>query len=294
MLIIHHNDADGRCAAAIVGRSHYAAGENVEYIEADYGKLKSSDWLREMIDKCRIHKLVFIVDFSLSEDSMIRLVEDCDCDLHWIDHHVSSKDYRDGFKGLRDFTNKGLSGCELAWEYCYPENIMPKIVRMIGDYDTWRLEHDKECKPIIVYLDSMQTAPEDAWWNWALGATTREIEDIINHGRMMTRYRDGYSAGCRKGFGFETVFHDLNCYALNMGRMGSAMMGNEMDCRDACISFFFDGDRFTVSIYSSKPEVDCAEICKKHGGGGHKGAAGFTCDELPFKKTTTKTGELNG
>jgi nanoRNase/pAp phosphatase (c-di-AMP/oligoRNAs hydrolase) len=47
-----------------------------------------------------------------------------------------------------------------------------------------------------------------------------------------------------------------------------------------------DGRLFTVSMYSEKKTVDCADICKQHGGGGHKGAAGFTCPALPFTKTS--------
>lgn len=37
-----------------------------------------------------------------------------------------------------------------------------------------------------------------------------------------------------------------------------------------------------VSIYSTKPEIDCGAIAKSFGGGGHKGAAGFICDRLPW------------
>jgi len=41
-IIIHHNDADGRCAAAIVGLSEYCNKEITEYIEADYSMLKGT------------------------------------------------------------------------------------------------------------------------------------------------------------------------------------------------------------------------------------------------------------
>ena len=46
--------------------------------------------------------------------------------------------------------------------------------------------------------------------------------------------------------------------------------------------FSFDGDKWTVSLYSTS--VDVSEIAKKYGGGGHKGASGFHCKELPFMK----------
>ena len=36
--------------------------------------------------------------------------------------------------------------------------------------------------------------------------------------------------------------------------------------------------------YIPKKNIDCSEIAKKYGGGGHKQAAGFQCKELPFKR----------
>jgi nanoRNase/pAp phosphatase (c-di-AMP/oligoRNAs hydrolase) len=37
-----------------------------------------------------------------------------------------------------------------------------------------------------------------------------------------------------------------------------------------------------VSLYSEK--VDVSIIAKNHGGGGHAGAAGFICRDLPFER----------
>lgn len=41
--------------------------------------------------------------------------------------------------------------------------------------------------------------------------------------------------------------------------------------------------KWKVSLYSTNPEIDCGEICKTFGGGGHKGAAEFVCDKLPWE-----------
>ena len=37
-----------------------------------------------------------------------------------------------------------------------------------------------------------------------------------------------------------------------------------------------------VSLYTIFDHIDVSEIAKKYGGGGHKNAAGFVCDNLPF------------
>ncbi len=53
---------------------------------------------------------------------------------------------------------------------------------------------------------------------------------------------------------------------------------------DLMITFVRRKDKlWNVSLYSTKPDVDCGAIAKSFGGGGHKGAAGFQCDELPFE-----------
>ena len=50
-----------------------------------------------------------------------------------------------------------------------------------------------------------------------------------------------------------------------------------------CVYGQLKDGRWRVSLYSTKPEVDCGAICKSLGGGGHAGAAGFICDELPWR-----------
>jgi len=45
----------------------------------------------------------------------------------------------------------------------------------------------------------------------------------------------------------------------------------------------FDGKKYSYSIFSSNPNIDCSKIAESYGGGGHKGAAGFSSDELLFR-----------
>jgi nanoRNase/pAp phosphatase (c-di-AMP/oligoRNAs hydrolase) len=52
---------------------------------------------------------------------------------------------------------------------------------------------------------------------------------------------------------------------------------------DAMLTFGWRRGQWTVSLYSVKQDVDVSEVAVKHGGGGHKGAAGFQCTELPFR-----------
>lgn len=79
--------------------------------------------------------------------------------------------------------------------------------------------------------------------------------------------------------------HRLIC--LNTLQRGSWLFNSVWDPakHDAMCAYgqLKDG-RWRVSLYSTKEEVDCGAIAKVLGGGGHKGAAGFICDELPWSK----------
>ena len=51
---------------------------------------------------------------------------------------------------------------------------------------------------------------------------------------------------------------------------------------DAMLTFGWRKGKWTVSLYSDKDDIDVGIIAKGRGGGGHKGAAGFQVDVLPF------------
>ena len=42
----------------------------------------------------------------------------------------------------------------------------------------------------------------------------------------------------------------------------------------------FNGEYWIVSLYSNKVDIDCSYCAKAFGGGGHKGAAGCTFNQL--------------
>ncbi len=68
---------------------------------------------------------------------------------------------------------------------------------------------------------------------------------------------------------------------MNLHMFGSLAFNELMFDYPICIGFVYDGKQYTVGLYSR--EIDVSEIAKKYDGGGHKGAAGFVCKELPFK-----------
>lgn len=286
MKIIHHNDADGRCAAAIVVRHCRECERNVtaaDLIEMDYAHPLE-------LTRFAASEPVVIVDFSLLPPVMAKLLE-ITRDVTWIDHHQSCRDYDYGcaLAGKRNFEDGGPSGCELAWQYFFPDAPMPLAVWLIGDYDSWRGELKPDSWDFRVGVELHDQYPLGYWWEnlfvayptgGCLGPSL--CERIIEEGRLCGRYRDQYCLNFRHAFGYETALNGFSAYACNLYRFGSQAFGQLVDEYDLCIAYAHDGQRWTVSLYSAKPGIDCAKIAKSFGGGGHTGAAGFSCTELPF------------
>lgn len=282
MICFHHNDADGRCCAALVFNYHVHIGlaDRIKFVELDYKD-------RVPVEIILPDEKVFIVDFSFPVLVMEQVLA-VTPNIVWIDHHATAAQYHYGvdMKGIRNFADKAEAACELTWRYLYEGRWPPKSLVLIGDYDKWAMkwEEKSKCFHEGLKLDPEFTKPTSpAWTELLYSRDSGALADaIIEEGKTAIRYRDGYCQEMCKSFGYETDFEGLRCFALNVYKFGSQAYGDMMNQYDACIAYAHDGTKFTVSLYSIK--TDIAVICKKYGGGGHKGAAGFTCVELPFKK----------
>ncbi len=49
------------------------------------------------------------------------------------------------------------------------------------------------------------------------------------------------------------------------------------------LSFGWHGGYWKVSLFTDREDMDVSAVARELGGGGHKKAAGFTCERLPFK-----------
>lgn len=275
MICIHHNDLDGKCSAAIVERFNF--GHPITYIETDY---KNPPPPKEVISG----QDVVIVDFSYKPAEMEEIIKHA-MSVTWIDHHATAKDYPyQNLRGLRNFEDKAFAGCELAWMYFFPHLSMPMCVKLIGDYDKWALIlHDS--KAFYEGMKLLKNDPTECIWIDLLSDNPNGCNDIIKAGCTATLYRDNYCNSLCKSFGYETEIDGRRAYACNQSMFGSGGFGHRFEQYPLCIAYIHDGKKFTVSLYSTT--VDVSVIAKDHGGGGHKGAAGFVCETLPFSKDSS-------
>lgn len=281
MKVFYHNDLDGQCAAFCV-KLHKNLTNKQDFIEMDY----KTDFPLESIKK---DEEVWILDYSIDPSIMKKLLKKTE-NVWWIDHHRSAiEKYSDADLAVQGLVKEGISGCELTYMYLNgidDREDVPRFIRYIGDYDVW--DHKfKESSPFYFSLQSEDTHPtSDFWDKLSLSEinNTKLVDDKIKEGHLILKYRDAWAEQFVQRYGFETKFEGHNWFAANLGQCGSEYFKSVEKNHDLLISFAWDGKVWSVSLYSLKPDkVNVSEIAKKHGGGGHPGASGFTCKDLPFK-----------
>ena len=266
ILCLHHNDADGRAAAAIVRR---ALGQDIWLYEMDYG-----DSLP--LERVLVSDHIIIVDFSLPLDEMMKLAS-----YHqftWIDHHKSAIDemdsVADNWDGIRDTSE---AACVLTWKYYYPDLPVPRAVTLIGDRDIWRWS-EKDTGAFNEGLYQIDNRPlNDSLWTPLLDDDSEAIERIIAEGSLLRDARLRDIRRLTSSLGYAVSFDGHRTLAINTrgsGDLGQHVRGLGYDIAYCYIDKVQNGTLYTyVTLYSES--VDVSVIAASFGGGGHAGAAGF-------------------
>ena len=298
MKCFYHNDADGKCAGFWVALSAGLTDLESNYEPEDSDFVEMSYEKRFPIEIVRPNEMVYIVDYHITPDEMRELLK-ITKDVTWIDHHKTAiEKYADFEHDIRGVRYDGIAGCMLT--YCYlhhmtdrgagpikPFNLSmtkdaPMFTKLIADWDVWKFDYGYKTRNFITAFNVYDFKPFSDNWDRFLRETNAE-DTMIDEGRVMIKYRDAWASGYLERFGFETEFEGLKCFAVNLGNCNSEYFKSLPNGKyDAFMPFAFNGEMYTVSMYSTA--VDVSGICKKYGGGGHMKAAGFQCKELPFKK----------
>lgn len=285
MKIVHHNDADGKCAAFWVLQCAHVRRDDslIEFIEMNYDK-------KFPLKDIKPNEDVYIVDYSIEPCEMRELLS-ITPNVVWIDHHITAIEKYKDFDDIPGLRVDGVAACLLTWAYFnampnqhlipYMCKLAPWFTKLIADNDVWQFRYGDDTRYFCTALNSKDMSPMGPVWA-ELYSSPEYTRDMIKEGEIMMQFRDGWAAGYMK-IGFETEFEGHLCYACNLGKCNSDFFKSLPKGKyDIFMPFVFNGDCWNVSMYSKK--VDVSEIAKKYGGGGHKGASGFHCDVLPFKK----------
>lgn len=269
----HSADLDGICSGAIV---KYAFPE-CEMIGIDYGD--DFPW-----DRLEDEETIYMVDFSLQPiEEMKRLASLVD--LVWVDHHESKivDEPKLGIQ-IEGIRKVGEAGCELAWDCCMG-GLRPETVRLLGRYDVW--DHaDPKVLPFQYGMRSLGLDPESPTWTILFENIDREdtLDSVVAAGEAILKYIEADNAKYAQEHAFWLNFEGYRAVVINRGGANTQLFERVADpvLEDIMIAFVLKKDKWAVSLYSEKNGPDVSKIAKKHGGGGHRHAAGFVCKKLPF------------
>lgn len=291
-IVFYHQDNDGKAAAYCIHRNLKKLGyDSAEYIAVDYGMELPLEKINKGTD-------VWIVDYSVDEDTMLRIFNDCN-NVYWIDHHKTAiEKYGEKLKGIPGLRYDGISGCELTWLFIeyklgYVNNIgnpqaniryAPYYIRLIGDRDVWKWEYGKDTAWFHLATMAMDLSPlSEDWKEIEQAEKFSDYIDLFDAGRTIERYRDATAKEYRDAYGYEVEWEGYKCFAMNLGHAGAEHFGEKNKEYDILISYVFDGEQCRVSLRTEK-DIDASVLAVKQGGGGHSKACGFRCKELPWMK----------
>jgi len=283
MIVFYHDDLDGRCAAAIVKQFVDCCCEGrIVLIPATYEHPLP-------IDRIGPEEEVVLVDFTPSPEVMEQIDNATIAKPVWIDHHQANIDKCQKFEhfyGIR--SNTVPSGAALTWQHFFNYLTMPFVVQLVSDYDTWT-HHYPESIAFEAGMMIQDSNPESQIWTTLLNKQSvgRDLlGKIISDGECINKYRAAIYKEDLKNFGHPVTFEGLRCLACNASRANSELFNScsNPEQYDAFIRYIHDGKQFIVSLYQTPNSThNLAELAQKHGGGGHPGAAGFHCVELPWQ-----------
>lgn len=286
MICIYHNrDLDGFTSGAIVKRKY----PDAKLIGFDY-----SDSIADLLNQIPQGEEVIMIDVSLPMVAMMVLSDRTDHKFTWIDHHISAiKEFEaldhPNKQFIKAVLQNGIAACEVGWNYLFPNEKMPEAVKLLGEYDTWRNQDKERWENKILPFqfgmrlncNSPETFPKEL-----IPLDLNEVNDrifwIIEQGKIILQYQSQVNElNCKKA-AFECEFEGLRAICLNGGGFNSDVFKSVYDesKHDIMMPFQFNGKQWTVSLYTTKDNVDCSAIAKSKGGGGHLKASGFQVSDI--------------
>jgi len=309
--IYHSRDLDGWVSAAIVKKAikhdvliDLNTGEEGGKMIANPDTLYMLGWdYGDPIPDLSEYDKVIMCDVSFSFENMVELISNKN--FIWIDHHISAIkelvkyeneniiDNQPIIEGLQD---DQFAACELTWEYFFPNEEMPEIVRLLGRYDCFGHKGTDEEQKVLEF----QYAAREEISNYddAYDALCADIDhdltqDWIKSGRIIYNYLCAEAEQTyKKAFPIELMEPAVGnvqygattrkFLCVNQERFNPINFGIDYhkDGYDGFACFWYKDGKWSFSLYNDNGKVDCSAIAKQYGGGGHLGAAGFVVDNL--------------
>ena len=278
MLCIYHiADHDGKGSAAVV-RTVFPEIEFMGLnhdMEIPYAEIEK-------------HDKVVICDIALPVKYMLELNKKVD--LTWIDHHVSVINEYDelmqsgAYEPIKGLRRVGTAALVLTWEYFHPNEALPEGLRLLGLNDIYDLR-DKRVRPFEYAIQTYGVnRPTDKIWTQLIN-NELDIKEAVEKGNAILSWVRHRNYRLVRGMAFVSEYEGLKCVCSNMAQGQSEFFDSLDNIKDYdfMVNFFMNKkNRWNLTFYTCKNNVDVSKIAAAFGGGGHAKAAGASSlKELP-------------
>lgn len=283
-----HAHCDDGFAAAWAVR-HGLGDDRVEFFGGVYGKAPPDVTGRDVV----------LVDFSYKRPVLDEMIAKATT-LLVLDHHKTAAEDLSGLPpagiDFQEWMNKGpratvgvlfdmnRSGAGIAWDFFHgrtPHATRPEFIDYVEDRDLWK----KELPEGDQFTIALRSYPQD-FQTWD-ALIARGVPALIQEGRPLWRYyraridemkRSAYLARIR----YPEKLGYFHCGIANAPYFAASELAGELaEMEGAQFGACYFEVRPGEWQYSlrSRSDFDVSEVAKLFGGGGHKGAAGFTVNE---------------
>lgn len=216
---------------------------------------------------------IYIVDFSLSRDELLRLHGEGQ-KLQVLDHHITMQNQLADLPFAHFDMNK--SGARLSWEYFHPNTPPPLLILAVEDKDLWQWKLP-ETRAVCALIDSERMSFESfsALHKLLEGP---EREKTLFKGETLSDYQLKMAkAGAKQAFITNIGGYQVRCVnAVNVISDTCDQIIKRYSEIPFAAAFFYKDKQSIVFSLRSRGTFDVEKIALKYGGGGHKNAAGFT------------------
>jgi uncharacterized protein len=270
-LIIYHgrNCPDG-FAAALAAWLYYDC--QAEFVGLDHGDIQSVADLPALQGRA-----VYILDFSFSAE-ILRAIEERAAKLVMLDHHKSAAEKLSGFScrcGVVHF-DMNKSGARLAWEFFYPEQAVPDLVRFVEDRDIWVWQYPQSPG----FLAALDMEPcEFVRWNEIAQFDATELAQYIERGQAMDeKFRKLASVIAESAQ--PVTFNGLHGLMVNAPGIFHSLIGDILSRQSGTFALMWSIDKNggVKAGLRSQRSFNCIPLAESMGGGGHAQACGFKMD----------------
>lgn len=309
VLVYHRADADGFSSLVIAmnGIAHGSLENEFILVPYNYEDKLITTTGENLLNILDEEDKVYFLDCSYTKDK--ETVEKIIYTVGYenfviIDHHASMFEwYKENFPSVDLSLSENSSGDEfrfghpvsaaiLVFAHFFPEHTIPKSLELISDYDIFRKNDNWETEVLpfqycLRTLDFNYAKPtiEDFEEFWKFIYDDKNFSKYISYGSILLKNQKMESIRLIQSYSHEFILHIddkiYKCLAAP-GHLKNSLVfeyGCDPEKYKTYDLFILEKlDPITlnnfISIISNRDDIWASEICKKYGGGGHKGIGG--------------------